>query len=70
MENILQSRLTLHFYGGVDEDGKEIFKTKTFSNVDNTASNEQLKKSAEALALLQELTLETVTRSNMYDVFN
>lgn len=70
MENILQSRLTLHFYGGVDEDGKEIFKTKTFSNVDNTATNEQLKKSAEALALLQELTLETVTRSNLYDVFN
>ncbi|MFN7249925.1 MAG: DUF1659 domain-containing protein [Anaerobacillus sp.] len=70
MENILHSRLTLHFYGGVDEDGKEVFKTKTFSNVDNTATNEQLKKTAEALASLQEFTLETVTRSNMYDVFN
>ncbi|MCT8137565.1 DUF1659 domain-containing protein [Anaerobacillus sp. CMMVII] len=53
MENILQTRLTLHFYGGVDGEGKEIFKTKTFPNVDNTATSEQLKRAAQALASLQ-----------------
>jgi aspartyl/asparaginyl-tRNA synthetase len=70
MENILRSRVTLHFYGGVDAEGKEMFKTKTFSNVDNTATSGQLKRAAQALALLQEYTLETVTRNNQYDIFN
>jgi hypothetical protein len=70
MENILHTRLTLHFYGGVDEEGKEIFKTKTFSNVDNTATSAQLKRTAQALALLQQYTLETITRNNQYDIFN
>ncbi|MCT8137590.1 DUF1659 domain-containing protein [Anaerobacillus sp. CMMVII] len=70
MENILQTRLTLHFYGGVDGEGKEIFKTKTFPNVDNTATSEQLKRAAQALASLQQYTLETITRNNQYDIFN
>lgn len=69
-ENIMQSRLSLVFYGGVDGDGNEILKTKNFSNIDITATGTQLKNTAVALASLQEFTLDGVTRSNVYDVFN
>ncbi|UTW69523.1 DUF1659 domain-containing protein [Anaerobacillus sp. HL2] len=46
-ENILQSRLSLLFNGGYDEDGNEILVTKLL-NIDITVSNEQLKLTAEA----------------------
>lgn len=68
--NMLQTRLTLHFYGGIDEYGKDIFATKSFGNIDITASNEQLKNTAEALATLQQHSLDGVTRNNVYDVHN
>lgn len=68
--NMLQTRLTLHFYGGFDEYGKEIIRTKNFLNIDINATNAQLKNSAEALASLQQYSLEAVTRSNVYDVQN
>ncbi|OIJ15244.1 hypothetical protein BKP35_05185 [Anaerobacillus arseniciselenatis] len=70
MENILQTRLTLQFFGGLDVEGKEILFSRSFSNIDITASNEQLKATAEALASLQEYALEGATRSNVYDVLN
>lgn len=68
-QNIMDSRLSLAFHAGFDTDGKEIFKTKNFSNVDITATGTQLMTTAEALASLQQHTLEGVTRSNVYDVF-
>lgn len=64
--NILKSRLTLRFHAGFTQDGKEIFKTKNFSNVNNTATDEQFGATATALASLQSHTLELVTRSNDY----
>ena len=69
-QNMLQSRLTLLFYGGLDEYGKEVFSRKNFNNIDMTASDEQLKNTAEALASLQQHVLEGITRSNIYDVHN
>ncbi len=69
-ENILQTTLTLQFFCGNDEDGNEIYTTKNFSNIANTATNEQLKNSAQALASLQQFTLNAVTRTNQYDIFN
>lgn len=66
--NILQTRLSMQFFAGFDEKGKEIFKTKNFSNINITATNEQLKKTAEALASLVQYEVEGVTRQNVYDV--
>lgn len=70
MENMLQSRLTLHFHAGFDANGKEIFKTKNFSNISISATKEQLKATAEALQSLQVHMLENATRNNVYDVLN
>ncbi|OIJ14274.1 hypothetical protein BKP45_03130 [Anaerobacillus alkalidiazotrophicus] len=69
-ENIMQTRLSLVFHGGFDDEGKEILVTKNFSNIDITATSEQLKNTAQALATLQQFTLEGVTRNNVYDVLN
>ncbi|WP_084034618.1 DUF1659 domain-containing protein [Anaerobacillus alkalilacustris] len=52
------------------DEGKEILVTKNFSNIDITATSEQLKNTAQALATLQQFTLEGVTRNNVYDVLN
>jgi len=69
-QNLMNSRLSMVFYGGVDVEGKDILKTKNFSNVDIAATGTQLKATAEALATLQTLDLDAVTRNNVYDVFN
>jgi len=69
-QNIMQSRLSLTFYAGLDEFGKEISKTKNFSNIDIAATGTQLKSTAVALATLQQYPLDGVTRNNVYDVFN
>ena len=66
---ILKSRLTITVHAGFDEDGQEVFKTKNFSNVNNLATEEQLLLAAQALVTLQQHTLESVTRTNMYNVF-
>ncbi|RXJ01637.1 DUF1659 domain-containing protein [Anaerobacillus alkaliphilus] len=66
--NILHSRLTLHLLAGYDEEGKEIFKTKNFSNINNTATDAQLRTTAEALLSLQVHTAQIVTRTNQYAV--
>ncbi len=66
--NILQSRLTLQLFAGFDEAGKEIFKTKSFSNINNTATDAELRTTAEALLSLQVHTAEIITRTNQYAV--
>lgn len=67
-ENILQTRLSLVLNGGYDEEGNEILVSKNFSNIDITATNEHLTLTAQALATLQQFTLEGITRNNVYDV--
>ena len=66
--NILQTRLSLVFYGGLDAEGKDIFKTKSFSNINILATDVQLKNTAQALVTLQQYALEGVSRQNLYDL--
>lgn len=66
MANILDSRLTFRLHAGVDSTGNPIIKTKSFSNINNTATDLQLQTTAQALLSLQVHTLEMVTRTNQY----
>ncbi|MCD8502999.1 MAG: DUF1659 domain-containing protein [Bacillaceae bacterium] len=68
MDNILQTRLTLQFYKGADENGKAILATKSFANINILATREKLFATAQALASLQAFELVGVTRSNVYDM--
>ncbi|MFY9371676.1 MAG: DUF1659 domain-containing protein [bacterium] len=56
------SRLQLRFQTGVDEEGKPIFKLKSYSNVKAEASDEDLFQVAEALGQLQQHVLQGVMR--------
>jgi hypothetical protein len=56
------SRLQLRFQTGIDEEGKPVFKLKSFSNVKPTAADEDLFSVGLALSQLQENFLEDVFR--------
>lgn len=56
------SRLQLRFQTGVTEDGKPIYKLKSFANVKADAEDEDVFQVAEALGNLQEHVLQNVIR--------
>lgn len=67
MDGILvNSRLTITFEAGIDDDGKPIYKNKNFNNVKIGATHQQLSATAQALAPLQKHTLINVERFNTY----
>lgn len=56
------SRLQLRFQTGVTEDGKPIYRLKSYSNVKADAQDEEIFRVAEALGGLQEHVLQSVIR--------
>ncbi|MEH6941375.1 DUF1659 domain-containing protein [Bacillus sp. JJ722] len=52
-ETLLSKQLRLTFQTGVDGEGKPILTRKTFSNIEPSATTEQLLVSAKAIASLQ-----------------
>jgi len=69
MNEAVDSRLSLTFLIGYDEDGNEIFQSRQFRNVKPAVSNQALLQTAQALASLQKYELETVERNNTYELF-
>ncbi len=65
---LIDSRLVLLFSNGVDEDGKDIQKTKSFNNIKPTATDEQLTAVVNALTPLQEWTLMKADRTNLHSL--
>jgi len=47
-----ESRLKLIFDNGVDGDGKQLFKSKTFSNIRLDSTPDELQSAAQAIASL------------------
>jgi len=58
------SKLKLQLDGGVDGNGREIVKSKTFSNVKTDAVDDTVYTVANSLTSLQNLPLISVTRIN------
>ncbi|NLP18653.1 MAG: DUF1659 domain-containing protein [Firmicutes bacterium] len=56
------SRLQLRFHTGTTEEGKPIYKLKSYSNVKADAADEDVFRVAEALGELQEHVLQNVIR--------
>lgn len=63
-----QSRVTMTFITGMNENGQNTTRTKTLNNVKGTAADEQLVELVTALAVLQELPLADATRNNSYSL--
>ncbi|MBA4538394.1 DUF1659 domain-containing protein [Bacillus aquiflavi] len=66
--NLLDSRLRLVFEAGVDDDGKPIFKAKTFNNIKKTAGANELYEAAQAISALCNYSLDSIERSDNYDI--
>lgn len=65
----LRSSLQLIFDAGVDlETGERVRKTKTYNNVKQDATGAQLFAVASALESLQQHTLSTIQRRDMFDI--
>jgi hypothetical protein len=58
------STLRLIFDNGIDESGKAVFKAKSYSNVEPTATADQFQTAAAAIATLSSLPLSSVERSD------
>jgi hypothetical protein len=60
--------LRIYFETGMNEKGDPIYKSKTLSNVKNSATADQLHQAAQAFAALSEYPLNSVQRNDSFDV--
>ncbi|KQL52489.1 hypothetical protein AN964_02330 [Heyndrickxia shackletonii] len=63
-----ESRLKLIFDNGVDGDGKQLFKSKTFSNIRLDSTPDELQSAAQAIASLSQKALYGVERNDSSDI--
>lgn len=62
------SRLIMNFETGMDGEGKPIYKMKSYSNVKEAATADQLYQTALALASLSAYSLSSVKRNDVSDL--
>ncbi len=63
-----QSRVSMIFITGMNEDGENTTRTKTLNNVKGMATDEALVELVTALAVLQEYPLADAMRNNSYSI--
>ncbi|HLR03904.1 MAG TPA: DUF1659 domain-containing protein [Virgibacillus sp.] len=66
--HLVSSTLRLVFIDGMDEDGKTIYKNKSFRNVKTDADEDQLYAIAQAFVGLQERDLNKIERTDSSDI--
>lgn len=66
--NLTNSRISLIFDNGVNENGKPVTKAKSFANVAVPATPDAIRQFAEAYASLQQKALVRVTRTDLNDI--
>lgn len=65
---IATSRLRLEFQVGMDDDGKPLLKAKTFSNIQKSATPDQLFQAAQAIGSLSNDNLINIERVDTSDL--
>jgi hypothetical protein len=65
---ITAAKLRLVFQVGMDDDGKPLLKAKTFSNIQKSATPDQLLQAAQALIGLSNDTLSNIERVDNSDL--
>jgi hypothetical protein len=66
--NQADSKFKLVLDAGLDEDNNEVIKSKTFTNVKTTATNDNIFEVATALASLQSYTLTNIKKYEEFDL--
>ncbi|UCZ52046.1 DUF1659 domain-containing protein [Bacillus shivajii] len=64
----MNTRLSITFVTGYDDDGLEMYQTRHFNNIHPASESEDLLQVANALASLQQHQLEKIERFNTYDL--
>ncbi|WP_108670226.1 DUF1659 domain-containing protein [Peribacillus acanthi] len=67
-KTIVSYSLRLTFDGGVDGKGNQIFKRKSFSNIDVTATPDQLFATGNAIAVLQGYPLLSIDSQELHEL--
>ncbi|MEH7121565.1 DUF1659 domain-containing protein [Neobacillus vireti] len=62
------TKLRLVFDGGIDNEGNQILKSKTFSNVKKEATVDQLFQAAQAISTLCNDSLNKVERTDSSEI--
>ncbi|NYE08560.1 hypothetical protein F4694_005408 [Bacillus niacini] len=65
---VTASKLRLVFQVGMDDDGKPVLKSKTFNNIQKSATPDQLLQAAQALIGLSNDTLSNIERVENADL--
>ncbi|MEH7491369.1 DUF1659 domain-containing protein [Neobacillus niacini] len=65
---VTASKLRLVFQVGMDDEGKPVLKAKTFSNIQKSATPDQLLQAAQALIGLSNDTLSNIERVDNADL--
>ncbi|MFF2449651.1 DUF1659 domain-containing protein [Neobacillus sp. NPDC058068] len=68
MELLLGTKLRMVFEAGIDDEGKPLYKAKTFSNVKKEATADQLFQAAQAISVLCKDTLNKVERNDSTEI--
>ncbi|MCQ6278578.1 DUF1659 domain-containing protein [Bacillus sp. EB600] len=66
--NLTETKLRMIFEAGLDEQGKPIYKAKTFNNIKKEATTDQLFQTAQALSVLCSDTLNAIERNDNSDI--
>ncbi|MDN3019551.1 DUF1659 domain-containing protein [Paenibacillus sp. BSR1-1] len=62
------TKLRIVFEAGMDEKGKQLYKAKTFSNINNQATADQLFQAAQAITALTSDVLNKVERNDSSEI--
>ncbi|MDF2789726.1 MAG: hypothetical protein K0S80_2824 [Neobacillus sp.] len=65
---VTASKLRLVFQVGMDDEGKPVLKAKTFSNIQKSATPDQLLQAAQAVIGLSNDTLSNIERVDNADL--
>lgn len=68
--NQADSKLKLVFNAGLDENNKDIMKSKTFANVKTAVTNDNLYNLAVSMSDLQSYTISKIVRYEEYQLSN
>jgi hypothetical protein len=66
--NLTDTKVRLFFEAGMDDNGKLIFKSKTFNNVKMGATADQIFQVAQAISALSSQTLNRVERADSLEI--
>ncbi|WP_243299557.1 DUF1659 domain-containing protein [Bacillus litorisediminis] len=66
--NLSESRIRLFYDHGLDQDGKQVLKSKSYNAVKESATADQILATAQAIATLSSVPLFSVERNDTADI--